>query len=1532
MNNKCNLDYKRVLNKGKSFECSKWQQFVTYTNDFTKQDFVISDGALFVCMQTHMSSEDNKPKLVYGDPTNPHKPTGVNSSYWEYVLYGPSEGSTISKQFNKVPIEWTDGYYFNITPGETFSYNLVESSDYQSALLIPINKNERWKISTKIENICNWAILDASWKCIRVGKREGICEDIIDIKDGEHFLCINNLKSYSNAHVLKEQFLNITIDEILETLHNTATKKNVEDVKQDMSDLRDNVIKELADITHDISNISSADDIYKANNNAVQTYAEYIDHKLNSTLSSKFDNTKKYFAINVEAGDVLIINTKYNSHNVVGIYDKNNICVRIIESTNPDIYKTTVLIQNNETQVIVNCNEDYNGYITKLNLPKLNEKSIKQINSILEDKVDKIPGKTLTSNDYTSDDKEIVSLARNFLQEGFSNTLDLNSSKPITSRAVYNLFSNEIFYPGVVNFSIGTTPSVMESQDYENCFVVVQPGDRFFINAISGNDVYTWGLFDTGWNCVRTGNGNINEIIQVQEGELILYVNNLLTNRNKGVVKINAYEQTIDEIRRDLNNKANLDQDGKIATYQLPDYIFGQLLFGGTVTSWTTDTITISPSNKFISKFELPYDTTSYQIYKDSVWLYEGVYFIIPSEENSTIFDHVVNKGDWIVSTGNEWVKIDNSDPSFDEIIETLNAKADSTGNYPEMSVGSAHDLTGRIEATPEEFKYRPSAGEKSIRDDSATIKRIKGSSLVWNSIARTLEEIAYRKRNFFNYDAATNTFSTKEENPPSNLALELLAYNAKPIIGHKYLVAINGEYSNNAVVHFGSATYTPKISPEAPQIVECTKSGYFYFFPFGTTSTNLPAGTSFTVNSVFICDLTQMFGSGNEPTTVDEFYARIPEGIDINAYNEGELINFTAESIKTTGFNQWDEQWEVGYIDASGNPVDRTSNIRSSNFIPVIGGATYYSKGGDCIIVCYDENKKFIPYNGETGAPVYTNCINIVNTTFVLPINTRYIKFWMAKTYGATYNNDICINLSHSGVRDGEYEPYKEFTYDLSWIKKYFPNGMRSAGSVYDEIQYNESTQQWVAIKRIGEVDLGSLDWDVSNTGEMVVSLDTAKKPAQGLCLKYNFEKTNSGNAENDKSFVLNTNAYNLRILDSDYTDAESFKEAMSGVKLYYELAEPVVTTITEILDTNYSVFDFGTEEILLGTTTINNEETGETNTVTIPSTSFKGNIVYAFNAVDRIRDNSRNIEKLNEKTLNKVDKENGKGLSTNDYTNEDKEQVAKIGGKQDTLTLTVKDNGNIVIGNIAVQTKEFMPATPSGDPMHYYYLSHFGVTYNESTGFFELEYLKNLTANDMRNAVRVSGDTRWLYNDASSVSALVALEDRPRTNIAMLSGTIQVSDRYNVPRWCRALEQWIIGKCSASSVATLTNIYDGNNGVKFALVGLAELRYIVGVINISTLASRRLSEVLGESTLKLQEVRLEGLKTSQTIKVQKNLSKDSITYLLSNRINTEDISLSLPAELYNKIMTDGGEWADLRSLCEATTDKGKVILELNA
>ena len=86
-----------------------------------------------------------------------------------------------------------------------------------------------------------------------------------------------------------------------------------------------------------------------------------------------------------------------------------------------------------------------------------------------------------------------------------------------------------------------------------------------------------------------------------------------------------------------------------------------------------------------------------------------------------------------------------------------------------------------------------------------------------------------------------------------------------------------------------------------------------------------------------------------------------------------------------------------------------------------------------------------------------------------------------------------------------------------------------------------------------------------------------------------------------------------------------------------------------------------------------------------------------------------------------------------------------------QKELQLSVKDNGNIVISNIQGQTKEFMPATPSGDPMHYAYESA-GAEYNDTGNFI----LKNAPWEDMVDTI--ADKAKWGLDvvDASRVKQM--------------------------------------------------------------------------------------------------------------------------------------------------------------------------------
>lgn len=121
--------------------------------------------------------------------------------------------------------------------------------------------------------------------------------------------------------------------------------------------------------------------------------------------------------------------------------------------------------------------------------------------------------------------------------------------------------------------------------------------------------------------------------------------------------------ETIGGLRDDIDdlkdNKADLE-NGKIPTTQLPDYILGQLLFGGTVSSGTSTTMVVTPSGNYKLKHTVPASQTTVTINKDTFATHEGEYFIATA--GFTAVGVPVNTGDWIVSTGTDWKKIDNTD------------------------------------------------------------------------------------------------------------------------------------------------------------------------------------------------------------------------------------------------------------------------------------------------------------------------------------------------------------------------------------------------------------------------------------------------------------------------------------------------------------------------------------------------------------------------------------------------------------------------------------------------------------------------------------------------------------------------------------------------------------------------------------------------------------------------------------------------------------------------------------------------------
>lgn len=567
--------------------------------------------------------------------------------------------------------------------------------------------------------------------------------------------------------------------------------------------------------------------------------------------------------------------------------------------------------------------------------------------------------------------------------------------------------------------------------------------------------------------------------------------------------------------------------------------------------------------------------------------------------------------------------------------------KADRGGYEPDLSVGVADHLAGHDEPTPSEFTFRKSGGG-AILSGNARVQSVKGNSVVWNQLINNiLSDTTYQKawypRRGVNYASAQNgeielRFDSQYDAFGNSLRQQI---DVRP--GDKIYTSY--DYESHNVDEFGRRVYmafTAGWSSRATLSDNCLAKGGevvghaegFSVVPsdnsidtlciyFCYTNIASPDTTPLKIANFRFVNLTRMFGAGNEPTTIEEYHSRIPQGIDMDAYNEGEVIHMNVDAVKSVGFNAWDEDWENGTFDTDTGANINGSQIRSKNLIPVVSGASYKittpQTTGIWIMFLNSEGNIVAPDN--TSFQQSGMSVNVKESdprSITIPHNAAYMRFYAEASYGDTYNHDICINISDN-EKNGTYEPYISRMQSLEILRKYFPNGMRSAGTAHDEIRYNKATQKWEMVQRIGDVDMGTLQWNYSDSTMHLSAL------VQDLAIESDYYGRLNGVICSlypaDTQIGINTNALDksikryqktIYIRDSSYTDAATFKAAMQGVILYYELANPIVTEIQETFNLDYEVWNGGTEQAIADT----------------PTSAFKADIIYGFNAYGVIKE----------------------------------------------------------------------------------------------------------------------------------------------------------------------------------------------------------------------------------------------------------------------------------------------------------------------
>ena len=523
---------------------------------------------------------------------------------------------------------------------------------------------------------------------------------------------------------------------------------------------------------------------------------------------------------------------------------------------------------------------------------------------------------------------------------------------------------------------------------------------------------------------------------------------------------------------------------------------------------------------------------------------------------------------------------------------EALSTKAEIDGSYESMTVGNAEQLiSSKYTVDTEPYLYRTSGGTADIGDRE--YDEIIGGSVIWNQLVSfsstniPSERVGITCTSDDNKAVIINGTSTGSYGAAGWFGLsEANAFNENRL-NHVMLFAtteISG--TKDGTVRFT----TPALFNIAFNQIVIGNKAIFKVPSSDNRRFSLTFAQNVTLTNyrftMTLFDLTQMFGSeiadyvyNLEQTTpgagVAWFRKYFPN--DYYEYNTGELKHVEGlTSHNMVGFNQWDEEWELGSISINtGANIGGSDNIRAKNFCPMLPNTTYCFKnpsgGGTSSVFFYDSDKKYLGYV-SMGTPAYF--------VFTSMEKTAYFRFAMASVYGTTYKNDICINLSWSGWRNGEYEPYVKHSYPLdpSLTLRGVPK-LSSDGKLYfDGDRY---ASDGTVTRRYGLVDLGTLNWLYhADTAHFYIALSMATTIGSNyICSKYIYGGVAATDTMSDKSTGLYRFGNIFRIKDSSYTDVASFKAAMSGVWLLYALAKPTIETALPYQSPQI-VDDFGTEE----------------------------------------------------------------------------------------------------------------------------------------------------------------------------------------------------------------------------------------------------------------------------------------------------------------------------------------------------------------
>ena len=449
-----------------------------------------------------------------------------------------------------------------------------------------------------------------------------------------------------------------------------------------------------------------------------------------------------------------------------------------------------------------------------------------------------------------------------------------------------------------------------------------------------------------------------------------------------------------------------------------------------------------------------------------------------------------------------------------------------------------------------------------------ASIKSIGGKTIVWNQLnLNSGKSITKNGISFINNkDGSWTINGTCSASNDDGIDTIVYLFAKKYVSGHKYLVKAD-KYSDG---NYGFAINGGS-SP--------LKKAVIYNYAFNPI---IFAKDKVTVDNVTIrmniFDLTQMFGTGNEPSTQEEFEAMFPA--DYYPYNEGELMSMPVNEVVETGKNLLNPDdvvpitfYGLSYIkNQDGSFTMKGVSTVTAKNIQIRLFADLSRSRYDNVCVFYEG--MFYKMVGKEENVTLQNSLSVTKYIFAF----KNINLETGKEYEFTFYPMAYCGETEPAV----YSPYRKNIFQIPQAILNLPGYGWSAGDVRNEV--NWENKQY--IQRVDKVDLGTLNWmesgDAQRDGNATYksgSLNTVIRrystySGNSICEKFNIVKVNDINRNEYEYSIGNSEmAYPLQftVKSTFCTDENDFKNKINGIMLCYELAEPIVSDISDIIGNTF-------------------------------------------------------------------------------------------------------------------------------------------------------------------------------------------------------------------------------------------------------------------------------------------------------------------------------------------------------------------------